>query len=638
MIKTISSSVRFPISGKSFRGTFSPQPGITAVTGRNGSFKTFRAIESIRYLLYGSEALRGVASDYEDMEQIGTVVINGKDVTIERTPKGHRLFDENGVIQATGARAVTAKVIELMGYGLTVFDVCNASTQKNTDIFSKLGAPARKRLIDEVVGLTSNEAVEKACRKEATIFKAGAEALQSQLRAPVQPEAPENYRYFGSKKLEEQLAEARRVQSAHAKLILLPPAALPVEPSQPQPAAGVIRELELHEQNRILNERERERLTQQATCPRPSYDADQLVAARNRLRATEDWERRGVKPRIPLDDIEAMEARWNHINALFAIGDTEVECPTCQTVFAPGADAHLEPEIPLVKLKAERAAHARWEGADLELPDGLDLSRGEIEAAEADLRRFEQALSAKKALEAIPVLEDLGPTLEGLKSAWTAWEVFEREWDKAEQVKIHNDNVLAERQKLPPPPTEETISELQQQHMQAVLYEDRLARYEQDVVEFDRLSAEITEQARKAEAYREGSKALASARAELKANLAPRFGRVASSLVYDMSAGAMETIYVDDDMEITIDGQRIETFSGAQETVINLALRVALGQILVGDTFPVFLGDEIDTYADLSMRAATTQAIKSLSSHLKQIILVTHRDVSIADHVLDTNL
>jgi exonuclease SbcC len=117
--------------------------------------------------------------------------------------------------------------------------------------------------------------------------------------------------------------------------------------------------------------------------------------------------------------------------------------------------------------------------------------------------------------------------------------------------------------------------------------------------------------------------------------IAPKISRIATGLIRDMSLGKLTDLVLDDEMEITVGGQRIETLSGAGKTVANLALRVAMGQALVGHVFPVFLADEIDGDLSASRREATLQALVSLKKHMRQIILVTHRGADIADQVWD---
>ena len=121
----------------------------------------------------------------------------------------------------------------------------------------------------------------------------------------------------------------------------------------------------------------------------------------------------------------------------------------------------------------------------------------------------------------------------------------------------------------------------------------------------------------------------------MKSFLAPALSREASSLMFDMTNGVLQDLTVDEDMNISVDGQTLETLSGGGITVANIALRISFAKILTGSAFPVFIGDEMDGDLDVVRREATAQAMVSLKQHLKQIILITHKDVDIADHVLD---
>jgi DNA repair exonuclease SbcCD ATPase subunit len=91
-------------------------------------------------------------------------------------------------------------------------------------------------------------------------------------------------------------------------------------------------------------------------------------------------------------------------------------------------------------------------------------------------------------------------------------------------------------------------------------------------------------------------------------------------------------IDVDEDMNITADGQDVATFNGAHATMINLALRLALGQVLVSRVFPVFLGDEIDSDADEDNSQAIADALMSCTGQLQQIILISHKRLENVDN------
>ena len=82
----------------------------------------------------------------------------------------------------------------------------------------------------------------------------------------------------------------------------------------------------------------------------------------------------------------------------------------------------------------------------------------------------------------------------------------------------------------------------------------------------------------------------------------PSLNNAASQLAATMSAGAINSVLMLDDFSIKAmkaDRYRpVETFSGSEASIINLALRIALGQVLTHSVFSVLIGDEIDASMD----------------------------------------
>jgi exonuclease SbcC len=587
MIKNITYSVVFPISGITLSGTFQPLDGITAVVGPNESGKTFTSIELTRYLLYGKAALRGVASDYKTLDATGDFIIRDEEYRIERNAKRERFLDAAGTILAVGAEAVTAKAIEKMGYGLAVFDITNASVQKKADIFGKMKPAERKRMIDEVVGLASNEQVERACRDEGKALRREVEAMTRVLVAPSLPKEPEGYR--DTKELGREVAEGRALRAKAAELNLkYHEVSAPETPhsSLPRYSQVDIEDLEQHERDRLDQLRTIQQL-EAVIAKRPvvsvPYSHMELHAARDRL----------------------------------AVGNTrhlmlkhQVTCPNCATAFIPGSD------LP-------------------ELPAGPDLNLIQIQTYEKELVLEAAARVAEEELDEEVLMTDMSSELQATWQARQAWAIYESNLNIFERQTKTNEDVAAALAALGPVPTQAHIDQLWDTLTKARVYESQLASYETSLKTFNDTTVEIAEKLRLADEFKKGGEALSDARATLKAHLAPALSRVSSALITDMTHGKHTSIIVGEDMEISVDGQRIETLSGGAETVANLALRLAFGQVLVAQTFPVFLGDEMDADTDTLRREAVIEALVSLKKHLKQIILVTHRDVSVADHVID---
>ncbi len=601
MILSLGTSVRFTNPAFTLETQFQPETGITAVVGKNGAGKSTSTIEALRFLLFGHKARRGVAKDYTNYSASGTVVIADKIYHLSRSPKRDEITDESGTVLAVGAGEVTEKVEELMGYGLEVFDICNASVQKDGARFGRMTPGDRKKLIDKVVGLTSYEGVEKLCRAEAQMLRREAEALSRQLVAPEPIETwegptPDRDAYLRARGARR---EADRLQMA---LKNFPEPEMP-DNSEPTDERIALAEVIENDPGAAL------------------YTADELAAAEDKLR-------RGPRPELSDEEIEAGLDAWRVF--LAHEESDEVTCPSCETVFRPTGEPPAKPSHPRTYLADQAKASARWHDAPAGLKDAPDLSAGVISSQKARLSAHEAAQSAREALDGAEHPELSLGALRALKTAWRAYRQLKDQFERQSEV---NEQVLLAIEELGEVPSHDEVDAMEQAVSAYEAHKHREERAWGQQESFDKLSKEISEKNTLADEFAKGAGALNEARAAIKAFIAPRLSTVASAMLRDMSQGRYNHVVIDEDMNILIDNQRLETLSGGWESVANIALRLALGQVLVAKTFPVFLGDEIDADADETNRHSVIDAMVGLKSHLKQIILITHRDVNVADHV-----
>lgn len=135
--------------------------------------------------------------------------------------------------------------------------------------------------------------------------------------------------------------------------------------------------------------------------------------------------------------------------------------------------------------------------------------------------------------------------------------------------------------------------------------------------------------------YEAVQKAIKLLRLKIKAHLVPSLNTAASVLLAKMTNGQRNRVEIDDELEeILVDGQPIETLSGSAKAVVNLAIRVGLGQILTNKVFSVFMGDEIDAAMDAGRAAATAECFAGLAKVIKQVIIVSHKALE-ADHHIE---
>jgi DNA repair exonuclease SbcCD ATPase subunit len=636
MINRLTSAAFFPLSGATLNADYQPQSGITAVVGENGSGKTYLSVETVRWLLFGKAALRGVADDYKEANATGEFTIRGARYTFSRG-RHEWVKDASGSMIAKGATETTAKAVDLLGYDLDVFDLCNAATQGDVQRLGKLRPAERKAIIDKVARLTAAEATEKSCRDEAKGFKREVEALTKTLRAPGDaPQPPANY--FPSAQARADLAQLRDVVAkADAIRSRMKTWVEPTNPNVPVYRVEAIAALAASEARRLAAEGERQRLNHVLQECRifvaNAKPESELIAAaeRNVIRAA--IEARGPAPQLTAAQSEANWAAWAIYDAYKP--SEAITCPSCRHVFHVDGPPPAVPAWTKTALRDDDRQRQRHQGPALILPDGPDMTDREIaqhrESRAADARYA----AARAALDALDIPEDKSAELATLRTNHARFEAYKEQLDLYETAQAANAVLQGQLDALGVVPTPDELTALYERLSEAERYEAECRAYDLANETFKDTSAKVRDAQHLADEYAAGAKDIATARATVKAMLAPKISHIATSLIRDMTMGKLKDLVLTDDMEIVVGGQRIETLSGAGVTVANIALRVAMGMALVGHVFPVFLADEIDGDMDAGRREATLQALVGLKKHLSQIILVTHRGAGVADHVWD---
>lgn len=634
MIKSLTYSVTFPTNGLSLSGAFSFQPGLTAVTGDNGSGKSFGTIEMARYMFFGKKALRGPASDYKTLTGKMVVEIKGRDYTISRTPKGESIKDDEGEVLAVGAEAVTMRCQTLLGMTLDVFDIVCAAVQKESDRLSKLTPTTRKQLIDRTVGLTANEAVEKACKEEANGLLREAEALRSVLVVPVEPVLPLDY--LPSAELEAELRALKAVMEQRRQLELIT-ASVGLPPEAPEQAVPDIAELQVHEDRRLTLQADVTAAERQLKAlPEVTHTTEDLDHAEAVIAYRAEVLRRGAKPQLSMEEIKAWESYYEQAAVVDRLQDLEVTCPSCATSFCPG---HVDLEPPEgtppsgKTLREARQAHDHW-STPLEevLPQGAYLSPAEVATARFALTKQEE----RKALLAttwLPVPADRSSELKEAIKLQLAWDSHATALAAWEQRQGLAEQAAADLAALPVV-TEAEVEAKQALYVAARVYEGHHESWLAARAVYQTALADIEDRVRRADDFKLGAKRLAETRRRFKGHLAPTLSRIASSLIYEMTGGVLSSVIVDEDMNIAVDGQDIATLSGAGSTVANLALRIALGQVLVRGVLPIFIADEADSDMAESRAEYTMECLSNLSEKLKQIVVITHKSVKFTDQVI----
>lgn len=556
--------------------TFDFQRGLTGIIGQNEAGKSL-IVEMIRYALFGSAALRGKAEDYKKLHVELDFVVNGTDYSVLR--KGSKT-ELSGGRTASGTKPVNEAIRSILGYSLDVFDVANACNQGNVEALSSMPPSARRTMVDKTIGLNVLDDLIAYCGSEGNAHKRTAEGLRARLQEPTPPVKPEGYRpVIDLKSLEKDVAEFHQLQGWLAKA--------PAAPVEPGPCL-VTDDVEAYQ------------------ARRQEIIEGNLVIQRKL---------RSLQPEImTIEQIEEHEAQvqiWNRArqrDRLLAQGN--LCCPSCNHSWPVAGDA-LKQFDDLPPVISEPA---------------------KIDTREARARLGNNAEIARLTKEVDEVPEDRSADLQILVQHRAQVRAYEAA--KAAYDRYHSD-LPARRERLRElAGSEDRLREEQVANQVALRYEGDMTRYDLDLQRYNADLEAVNAASAKAEEYLKARELLQALKVSVKSHLLPSLNKLASMLLAQMTGGERFKVEISEDFEITIDDQPIGTLSGSGKAVANLAIRIALGQILTNRVFSIFLADEVDAAMDDDRAAHTAEALRRLTDTVHQVILVTHKRPE-TDHLFE---
>lgn len=695
MLKSIKFSVQFlkPNGAPGFSCTRSInfEKGLTAITGLNGQGKSL-VLEMIQFAFFGIAALRGVSDDYKGMSVQLECWIKGKPYTIDRTISKAILHDGHGgdkTQRASSTKAVNQAIKDLFGYSMSVFQVANAVNQKQVDAFCAMLPTARKKLVDETIGLSALDALVKWIGENEVGVRARIEAKKGLLREPVVPVKPEGYR-----PAEELTAGLTSMMNVRRDRDLVQQRALQIVKFPDL--------VELEKDDGLLPKYQEQQATYAALCTEallldkdfkalgtvpnvvaaaledddeklPEYQALAGTRARVSAQRAELVRQHGRTPQslFTPQELDAAEAanelhhRWVEREAMLSEG-IAYRCSEC------GHDGHMHdprvekeygdvPEQEPAGGQLDNKAIAMERAALARQPERLDLERRIFEcdeylsANDDPLPRIAAIEAARKRVQAqqegiqkqiqhtrlVARRVDLEKRLIANPSTQKdidrvmqkrhAFALYERDLKvataKQEDVDEAKVTLAAFRTTL-----DQEIAALEKSRDDSIIYETNLKHYNLAQEAYDHLQTQIGMDQGTLEDWGNGKLAISDLRTRVKAFLLPSLNKVASYLVSEFTGGVIQGLVINDDFEVLVDGQRVETLSGGGKTAVNLAIRIGLGQVLTNQVFPVLMLDEPDESCDDNRAAFIEKALLMLREKMSQIILVTHKTGHSADH------
>jgi exonuclease SbcC len=126
-------------------------------------------------------------------------------------------------------------------------------------------------------------------------------------------------------------------------------------------------------------------------------------------------------------------------------------------------------------------------------------------------------------------------------------------------------------------------------------------------------------------------RAFTDLRADLNAQLRPELSEIGSGFLRDLSRGRYSDLELDEDYKVALleDGEVKPVISGGEEDIVNLALRLAISQMIAdraGQPLSLLVLDEVFGSLDEERRNAVVELLRGLGDRFPQVILITHVD------------
>lgn len=667
MLEALEFSVTFPTTGRTIEQKIQFQTGLGAITGANESGKSL-SIEMIRFALFGSQALRAELAHYKTLKVQLTFRTRGKLFKVRRTTGSARLYEDQ-VEKAVGTTAVNNKIVDILGYGLPVFDVANVANQNDLEKLGNMRPTERKRLVDSVIGLSVIEDLAKWAGDEALARKRSAEDQRANLVQPTAPVKPENYEdpmLLGCliSEMRDRKSELDQINGWLSRP--MPEPKRPDAPAVTMTAEEIAAGIEKLDEKRLLQ-------TQLRALPQHSgFSEEELLEMEQQWTQWDQWQRRErflamhEKPVISKESIEQQleqNAHWVEHETrealiakiaklrtqgthqcpacahTWAVAQTEIEVLETALAALPAPRVVVKPTLSVRQLDQQRAMHEDWDAhaeAWAELEPIVQVKKPQLTRSQIDdARRANSGAASRGPIEEkLVALKDL-PDYEGIRQQMARYEMACGTYmvQHADYLDHQRERAAKEIRKTELLPLVATLPNLEALLTQVQIYDLNQKRYETDVADYDRRLTVISELEQESADWKKAKEACAILRVLIKQHLLPSLNTVASLLISQMTGGQRSKIVVNDDFEIMVDDQPIQTLSGSGMAVANLSLRLGLGQVLTNGVFSVFMGDEIDASCDADRAAGITTALSSLKSRIAQMVLVTHKEVAADYHI-----
>ena len=173
--------------------------------------------------------------------------------------------------------------------------------------------------------------------------------------------------------------------------------------------------------------------------------------------------------------------------------------------------------------------------------------------------------------------------------------------------------------------------ELEKKEGEKKLIISKIKTLHEKMAELKEFKKRITDEKRNVQNLKMLSDVMSSFRSHLISRIRPALSLYASDFFSRLTDGKYQEIELDENYNLMVyDGgnpYEIERFSGGEEDLANLCLRLAISEVITeraGGLFNFIILDEIFGSQDMIRQQNIMKALNSLSSKFRQIFLITH--------------
>jgi exonuclease SbcC len=651
--------------------------GVTGVVGLNGVGKS-TVFEAIAWTLYGPVAAR---TSTDQIKREGAAPSDPCRVELEfmfdddtyhvvREMSGKNLSASgsatvNGKLAANGAEVLSKYIQKKLGMDWKSFYTSIFAKQKELNTLSSMNPSERRQLILRMLGINAvddiiseirsdtkekknlveklgNELVDEHGQDKITVYKQEIQNQQKKQKELIKRIEEQKKQH---QKIEEELSKTKK--DCETKKLLYEKLCTTKEQlegkksrfEKKQRLENDIKTLEktTNERQEIL-EKQKEKLTVFKNLEKDLQTFEQQQEKNNNViqTAVKKQEQNTTLLHRLRDDIKELTTKKHHIEKM----GPQAKCPTCERVLGEQQKKLLTVYTEELTKKNHEEQKLTEDGKKLETEyDRLSREKQALQKKSMYLRsqvveREKHLITLRHATEEI---QRENRELENKKKELKAIGAVEFDEKQYRPIRIRvsetyrvYQEALSKLDNIKEKHQEITVEQKEQEGKKNLIGQ-QIKTFEKNIEEQQRLVKKLESERNDAQRLSMLSEVMDSYRTYLISQIRPTLSSHASELFDELTDGKYSQIELDEDYNLLVYDRglpyTIERFSGGEEDLANLCIRLAISEIITeraGSVFQFIILDEIFGSQDQIRKQNIIKALNSFSSKFRQIFLITH--------------